>query len=196
MTVISPLRPVLRLPYPGGSWWIRLMFAFTRIPDRRRAQPTGRGLSLSQTLRRRLRQLGAIHASHFALIDRFPDHGQVPEDVRQHLVMFESNYDGGFDQYIDAFSAIVPGWMKAFWGTSYGFPGPEPVSPFKDYIHANEFQIDHYYCAHPQATTRMIESALRFQRRHAPFHEHARTLSPEEFDRTYRSLLSESQAEL
>ena len=39
--------------------------------------------------------------------------------------------------------------MKGIWGTSYGFPGPIPVEPFKDYIRANEYVANHYYNAYP-----------------------------------------------
>jgi hypothetical protein len=39
--------------------------------------------------------------------------------------------------------------MKAIWGTSYGFPGPIPVEPFKAYIRRNEFVANHYWSAYP-----------------------------------------------
>jgi hypothetical protein len=105
-------------------------------------------------------------------------------------MVFESNYDGGFDDYIEAFSVCVPGWMKLFWGTSYGFPGPRPVTPFKDYIRANDFSADHLYLAHPDASTRMIQSALAFERQHAEFRKHAAKLPPSVFREHYNELLT------
>jgi hypothetical protein len=194
MTVISPLRPFLAWRYPGGSQWVRIMLRVTRIPDTRRVPRRRKPLWLVRNLRSALGQLGVIHAAHFTLIDRFADHGQPPEELGQHLLLFESNYDGGFDDYIDAFSACVPRWMKAFWGTSYGFPGPRPVTPFKAYIRANEFGADHQYFAHAGASTRMITSALAFQRMHARFREEADRLPPDEFEARYHALLASSQA--
>ncbi len=49
--------------------------------------------------------------------------------------------------------------MKAIWGTSYGFPGPNPVEPFKDYIRRNEYVANHYWSAYPGFTTTEIISA-------------------------------------
>ena len=53
--------------------------------------------------------------------------------------------------------------MKAIWGTSFGFPGPLPVEPFKRYIRHNEFVANHYCSAYPGATTTEIVSAARIQ---------------------------------
>ena len=55
--------------------------------------------------------------------------------------------------------------MRAVWGGSYGFPGPLPVSPFKDYIRRNEFVADHFWSAYPEASTTMVLSALEVQER-------------------------------
>ena len=49
-------------------------------------------------------------------------------------LFFESNFNGGWEEYIDAFSHILTRGMKVFWGTSYGFPQPLPTGPFKAYI--------------------------------------------------------------
>ena len=54
--------------------------------------------------------------------------------------------------------------MKGIWGTSYGFPGPIPVEPFKDYIRKNEYVANHYWSAYPAATTTEIISAQRVAR--------------------------------
>jgi hypothetical protein len=53
--------------------------------------------------------------------------------------------------------------MKAIWGTSFGFPGPLPVEPFKAYIRHNEFVANHYFSAYPGATTTEIVSAERVE---------------------------------
>ena len=54
--------------------------------------------------------------------------------------------------------------MKAFWGSSYGFPGALPTGPFKDYIRRNEIDASHYYSAYPDATMTMVLAALRARR--------------------------------
>jgi hypothetical protein len=197
MTVISPLRSVVvARRWPGGWLWIRTIFAFTGLGERMGRRSAPNPLKLGRGIGARVRAMGFIHSSHFALIRRFPRQGQPAEDVGKSLLLFVSDYDGGFDEYIDGFSAVIPTGMKVFWGTSYGFPGPRPVTPFKAYIAANEFRADHGYSAHPDATTRMIVSALGFRDRYESFRARAHDMSPAEFDREYRKLLAETQEHL
>ena len=79
------------------------------------------GRNLTSTLAK-LEQLSFIHYARWAVIKRFPD-GNGGERVGHSYLFFESNFNGTWDQYIDAFSEVVPFRMKAIWGTSVGFPG-------------------------------------------------------------------------
>ena len=178
LTVFSLLRPPWAWP-PGGVYLQRLIFALgrTRTPDE-------------------VRRLSFIHFARLAIIRRFPDHGQEREEIVEPLLLFESNYDGTFDQYIDTFSEAIPQKMWAFWRTSYGFPGVKPVTPFKRYIRANEFTVEHYYSAYPEATTTTIGSALRLAASHAAFRKRARDMSDERFAAAYRSFLAHMQGDL
>ncbi len=124
MTVFSPVRPVLSRVRPGGALWLSLVFTAGRLFPGRTST---------------IRDLSFIHFARWMVIRRVPDVGQPHERLRHPLLLFESNYNGTFDQYIDAFSQILTKGMTAIWGTSYGFPGPRPVAPFKRYIRANEF---------------------------------------------------------
>jgi hypothetical protein len=178
MTVFSLVKPALSSP-PGGVNLLRLVLAIGR-----RQRPSV------------VRELASIHFARLAIIRRFPDHGQPPDTLRQPLLLFESNYNGTFEQYIDDFTDTIPAKMTAFWLTSYGFPGVSPVEWFKQYIRSNEFTADHYYCAYPWATTKIVGSALRLRARHAEFYERARTLSPEHFEREFKAFLAEVQADL
>lgn len=179
MTVFSPVRAWYRPP--GGVLWLGLVFKAARtFPGR-----TGT-----------LRTLSFIHFARWIVIRRLPDHGQPRERLRPALLMFESNYNGTFDQYIDAFSSILASGMSAIWGTSYGFPGPKPVAPFKAYIRANEFEADHYYAAYPTATTTMIESALALKEPLQTFTARAATVSPASFRNEYREFLTKMQDHL
>ena len=137
MTVFSLLKPVLSWP-PGGATVQRLAFAIGR-----------RGSHDA------IRAMGLIHFARFALVDRLPGHGEEPERLRHPIQLFESNYDVTFDHYIDAFVDRIPWEMRELWGWSYGFRWHlKPTSRFKRYIARNEFDIDHYYVAFPEATAR------------------------------------------
>jgi hypothetical protein len=173
MTVFSLLRP-------GGTLVQRLVYALGR-------RPHGGA---------KIRALQFIHFARLAVIRSFPDHGQPPEQLRQPLQLFESNYNGSFDQYIDSFVDAVPLAMRSFWGTSYGFPWNLALRPFKYFIHRNEFLIDHYYAAYPDASMAMVEAALRLRERHAQFHQRASQLAPEAFAEAYREFVTRVQGDL
>ncbi|MDQ6724697.1 MAG: hypothetical protein M3066_00750 [Actinomycetota bacterium] len=183
MTVLTPVRPWYTRPFfpPGGTLVVKAVFWYARLTSRKPGT---------------IEALSFIHFARWGLIRRIPDLGQPPEQLRQPLFMFESNYNGSFDQYIDAFSYILTTGMTAFWGTSYGFPKPKPVTRFKRYIHANEYVAQHYYSAYPAATTTMVTSALALDVPHRAFARKAASLTPERFAEEYRQFLTDVQDRL
>ena len=152
------------------------------------------GRNVTATLKK-LQTLSFIHYARWAMIPRFPE-GERGERLHHTYLFFESNFNGTWDAYIDAFSEVVPARMKAIWGTSYGFPGPVPVEPFKDYIRHNEFVANHYWSAYPQATTTEIISAQRVAVALDRFRRQSETLDPDAFKAAYDSFLTSVQRDL
>jgi hypothetical protein len=153
------------------------------------------GRNLASTLRK-LETLSFIHYARWALIKRFPDAGEGGQRLGHTYLFFESNFNGTWDQYIDAFSEIVALRMKAIWGTSIGFPGPLPVEPFKQYIRRNEYVANHYWSAYPGHTTTEIVSAGRVQSALHDFCASAAHLDPAAFTAAYSSFLTSVQRDL
>jgi hypothetical protein len=152
------------------------------------------GRNITETLKK-LETLSFIHYARWAVIDRFPD-GGGGERLHHTYLFFESNFNGTWDQYIDAFSEVVAFRMKAIWGTSLGFPGPLPVEPFKQYIRRNEFVANHYWSAYPGATTTEIVSAGRVEAALADLRHAAASLGPTEFKVAYEAFLTDVQGDL
>src|SRR5437879_6826422 len=102
MTVWSPVRWWGVLPLRAGFFVIR---------------HTGLTLPL-------LRKLSFIDYARWALVKEFPKVGepQGKDPRRRHHMMFESNFNGTWDQYIDAFAEVMPFRFKLFWGSSINFP--------------------------------------------------------------------------
>jgi hypothetical protein len=142
-----------------------------------------------------LRQLSFIHFARWSVIGRLPYNGppQKKGRFRYPHMYFESNFNGGWEEYIDAFSHILTSGMTAFWGSSYGFPKPLPTAPFKKYIQDNETEADHYYSAYPDATSTMIQRALELDKRLETLKRDAQRLQPDAFAAAYRRFLTESQ---
>jgi hypothetical protein len=173
ITVLSPVRP-------GGRFLLAVVFWV--------------GRNVTATLKK-LHALSFIHYARWAVIRRFPDGGDG-ERLHHTYLFFESNFNGTWDQYIDAFSEVVPSRMKAIWGTSYGFPGPIPVEPFKDYIRRNEYVANHYWSAYPGATTTEIVSAARVAAAVEELRRQAPRLEPAAFAAAYERLLTDVQGDL
>jgi hypothetical protein len=153
------------------------------------------GRNLTSTLQK-LEALSFIHYARWTLIKRFPDVTEGGQRLGHTYLFFESNFNGTWDSYIDAFSEVVALRMKAIWGTSIGFPGPLPVEPFKSYIRRNEFVANHYWSAYPGHTTTEIVSAGRVQSALDAFRASSAGLDPAAFKTAYSSFLTSVQGDL
>jgi hypothetical protein len=154
------------------------------------------GRNIQSTLQK-LEVLSFIHYARWTLIKRFPDGGEGGGQRLGHsYLFFESNFNGTWDQYIDAFSEVVALRMKAIWGTSIGFPGPLPVEPFKQYIRRNEFVANHYWSAYPGHTTTEIVSSGRVAAALDDFRRASAGLDPAAFKVAYVSFLTSVQRDL
>ncbi len=173
ITVLTPVKP-------GGRFLLAIVFWV--------------GRNATWTLKK-LQQLSFIHFARWIVIRRFPDGGSG-ERLNHTYLFFESNFNGLWDQYIDAFSEVVPDRMKGIWGTSYGFPGPIPVEPFKEYIRKNEYVANHYWSAYPGATTTEIISAGHVAAAIDDLRRRADGLAPDAFRAAYERMLTDVQEHL
>ncbi|MBJ7329244.1 MAG: hypothetical protein JHC95_05060 [Solirubrobacteraceae bacterium] len=142
-----------------------------------------------------LKTLSFIHFARWTLIRELPHNGapQPSGKLRYPHLYFESNFNGGWEEYIDAFSHILTRGMWTFWGSSYGFPKALPTGPFKAYIKANEIEACHFYSAYPEATTTQIRRAIELEPMVADLRARAEGMSPEEFSEAFGKLVSEGQ---
>ena len=75
-------------------------------------------------------------------------------------MMFESNFNGSWNEYIDAFNSVLSLKLNVIWYWSENFPGSQPLTPFKDYITHNQIYTDYYYVAYPGSTVNDVKNAL------------------------------------
>ena len=132
-----------------------------------------------------LGKLSFIHFARWTLVKK-------PDQRYTHL-FFESNFNGGWEEYIDAFSHILTRGMTYFWGSSYGFPKPLPTAPFKAYIKRNEYEASHFYSAYPEATTTMVNAALELEEKLQAFKRRTQGMDPERFAAEWRRFLTDVQ---
>ncbi|UXU86283.1 hypothetical protein [Burkholderia sp. S-53] len=142
--------------------------------------------------------LSIIHFARWAIIRRkdWPDLGQPKSDLKNDYMLFISNFNGTWDQYIDAFSDGIPGGLDLFWYASTKYPHSIPITPFKNYIRANQIDTDYYYNATPGAAQRDIKAALRVRSNLVTLADQYATLSPDAFAQAYRAMLVAVQNDL
>jgi hypothetical protein len=107
--------------------------------------------------------LSIIHFARWVIIrrDQWPDLGQPKEQLQNDYTLFVSNFNGTWDQYIDAFADGLPSGLDLFWYSATRYPKSIPISGFKAYIRANQIDTTYYYNATPGAAQRDVKAALR-----------------------------------
>jgi len=138
-----------------------------------------------------------IHFASWSLVTRLPAADRrASVRLKTPYLLFLSNFNGNFDQYIDAFSYVLSSRIANVWRFSYGFPGPKPSEPFKAFIERQEFESVHYYAAYPDETTATVIAALRVAEGAGRLARRTRGVEPEEFLRRYNRFLTDVQRDL
>ncbi len=173
MNVVTPSRPALTIVN-------RFLFMISR--------------SLPATLGGLL-GLSLIHFARWAIIkrDQWPNLGQGPQNLKNDYVLFCSNFNGTWDQYIDAFSDGIPNGLNLFWFSAIKYPLSIPITPFKNYISHNQISSDYYYNATPGSAQRDIKAAIKVRAEVVALAEKHKTEDPEAFRQSYIAALGRVQ---
>ena len=147
-----------------------------------------------------LTQLKFIQFARWVIIpaNRFPYLGgsQNRASLRYDYLLFFSNFNGTWNQYIDAFSAVLSDGLNKIWRWSEKFPGSVPVTPFKNYITSVQFDTDYYYSSYPQATINDVEAAHIVNDALVSICENAASQTPAEFQQAYLRFILTCQSHL
>jgi hypothetical protein len=109
--------------------------------------------------RRSLLELGFIHYARWVLIDDLPvPGGRIKLDPT--YLYFESNFNGGFAEYIDAFSYRIARQMNEVFGSAHNYPGASPATQFKAFIRRHGYECEHFFSAYPARNASEIAAAL------------------------------------
>lgn len=114
-----------------------------------------------------LRALSFIHFARWTAISPaqwpvFPGMARRPRLKRDYL-LFESNFNGSWNEYVDAFHSVLSLKLNLVWWWSDKYPGSIPLTSFKSYIEHNQFHTDYYYMAYPGASVTDVKNALTVQ---------------------------------
>jgi hypothetical protein len=176
MTVVTPSRP-------RWTWVNRLLFMFAR------SRPNTLGGLLGLSL---------IHFARWVIIrrDEWPDLGNGPQELKFDYMIFCSNFNGTWDQYIDAFSDGIPTGLNLFWYSAVKYPRSIPITDFKRYIVHNQIDCNYYYNATPGSAQRDIKAALKVRAELLKLAEAHAAMTPAEFAEAYRAAVVRVQSNL
>ncbi len=171
-------------PMPCSRTWInRLLFMVARCFPHTLAGLLG---------------LSIIHFARWVIIKRnqWPagDHGKPK--IAHDYMLFCSNFNGTWDQYIDAFADGIPNGLDLFWYSSQQYPQSIPITPFKNYIGKNQIHTSYYYNATPGSAQRDIKASLRLYAALKELAEKHPKLTPVDFAIEYRKALAKVQNSL
>ena len=121
---------------------------------------------------------------------------QEREELKYDYLLFFSNFNGTWNQYIDAFSAVLSKGLNLIWFWSEKFPGSVPVTLFKEYIARVQFDTDYYYTAYPYATANDVKSAHIVQSSFDSLSSVAAQCDAEQFRAAYLQFVLQVQTHL
>lgn len=139
-----------------------------------------------------------IHFARWVIVRRadWPDLGQGKQNLSNDYLLFCSNFNGTWDQYIDAFADGFPSGLDFYWSMSTKYPQSIPISGFKNYIRVNQADTDYYYNATPGAGQWDVKAALRVRRALLELAKKADELPPPQFQKLYIEQLLKVQGDL
>jgi hypothetical protein len=144
--------------------------------------------------------LSLIHYARWVIVkaSQFPklSPDQPEEDLKYHYMIFFSNFNGSWDQYVDSFSAAISGGLDKYWIYNIKYPNSVPMLPFHRYITSNQIWTDHYYNAYPMASSNDVKSAKKVKANLLAFIGDVQGATPEVFKDKYNRLLLELQHDI
>lgn len=147
-----------------------------------------------------LKTLSLIHYARWVIIGKndFPHVSpeQPKENLRYSYMLFFSNFNGSWDQYVDSFTFAIPGGLDMFWKWNIRYSKSVSVTPFHQYITYNQIETQHYYNAYPMAASNDVKSAKKLKAALLAFDQGSNQGSNDEFKARYNLLLRDLQHDL
>ena len=103
-----------------------------------------------------LDDIGTVHFARWVILPDYGDEGGL---------LFASDYDGTWDEYIEDFAKKATESFQLIYDNCVGWPegGATDIPAFKEYIQAHDLTPDVYYRAYPMATVRQVQSGLQLR---------------------------------
>lgn len=103
-----------------------------------------------------LDEIGTVHFARWVVL---------PDDRDGGHLLFTTNFDGPWDDYIEDFAAQAADSFDAVYSNCEGWPerGSRDIDAFKAFVRDHEVPSDVYYRAYPTATVRQVKAGLKLK---------------------------------
>jgi hypothetical protein len=144
--------------------------------------------------------LSMIHYARWVIL-RDADFPRLREDqpkekLKYGYMLFFSNFNGSWEQYVDSFSAAIPSGLDLLWRKNVGWPTAVPEQPFHRYVEYNQLWTDYYYNAYPMAASNDVKAAQRVKDRLTTMVAESANDTPAQFLVHYQRMLKDLQGDL
>ncbi len=144
--------------------------------------------------------LSMIHYARWVIIkdSDFPrlDPSQPKERLTYRYMLFMSNFNGSWAQYVDSFSTAIPSGLNLLWRRNIKWPESVPEQPFHAYVNFNSILTNYYYNAYPTAASNDVKAAQTVKDSLNKFIGKTKGASAQEFEQQYERLVLELQQDL
>jgi len=144
--------------------------------------------------------LSMIHYARWVVLRAkdFPrlSDAQPKETLRYGYMLFLSNFNGSWEQYVDSFSAAIPSGLNLLWFKNVGWPRSVPEQPFHRYVEYNQIWTDYYYSAYPMAASNDVKAAQHVKQQLTKLAESSAQLDAPAFLQAYNAMLKDLQGDL
>jgi hypothetical protein len=131
---------------------------------------------LSRMHRHHLSPFARVSSTHLARLVVMDDvvYFGMPsceEHLNTQYLIFETNFDGDLDTYLDRLADKIPETVNAIWRHCVGYPGAEDRTAFKRYMKACQIETTFYFADVNNKTVQQTLRALQTQSAVAAFIE-------------------------
>jgi hypothetical protein len=129
---------------------------------------------LSKLPRHRNSPFAKVSSTHFARLVVMDDVVYVgmpacEEHLQSKYLVFESNFDGALDTYLERMAVEIPETVDAVWKHCVGFPGAADVAAFKVYMKKCQIETTFFFADVNDKTVQQTLRALQTQSAVAAF---------------------------
>lgn len=147
-----------------------------------------------------LKTLSLIHFARWVILSpsQFPrlSESQPQEELKYAYMLFFSNFNGSWTQYVDSFHMSIPSGLDLLWRKNIKYPKSVPLTPFHQYILHNQIWTEHYFNAYPLASANDVKSAMTLTDSLKQLMADSASSTAEQFAQQYAQFIFQNQSHL